>query len=145
MIYDFLVQDVIIITEAVSGQPPIAPSTRQDVEGIIGTQFFVREQSGIRIIADYAINSEDAVESMTSWYFHSTVDGTRTLLNFRPSFLPDGTIGHTIVSPPWGTNSSLTIYLRRDLRQEILEIPATFQPHEGFFTFRVSQYKFISS
>ena len=130
---------IIVITDAPSSQAPVAPPTRQDVEGRIGTQYFVREQSGIKIIADYSINSLEVAESKTSWYYHSTVDGTRTRLNFIRAFLPDGSIGFIIETAPWGSNSSTTMFLSVDLRQEILNIPAAFPVHEGYFTFRVSQ------
>ena len=118
-------------------QVTIEPDSVQDVSGRIGTTFRVRKESGIRIIADYVINSVDAVESITSWYYHSTVDGTRTQLEFRQGFVPGG-FGFIVTNPPWSTNDSYMIFVRRGLRSESLEILSTFPVHEGYFTFRVS-------
>ena len=115
----------------------IEPNTVQDVSGRIGTTFRVREQSRIKIIADFVINSEDGVESTTSWYYHNTVDGTRTKLEFQQGFVPGG-IGFIVTNPPWSNNVSYMIFVRRGLRSESLEIPSTFPVHEGYFTFRVS-------
>ena len=129
---------MIVITKPPTDRLTVAPPTRQNVKGNICTQFLVREQSAIRMVADYVINSIETVEPITSWYYHNTVNGARTRLNFRLSFLPDGRIGRVVTNPPWGTNS-WTIIRLVDLTQEILEISAVFPVHEGFYTFRVSQ------
>ncbi|KAI6645895.1 hypothetical protein LOD99_13153 [Oopsacas minuta] len=127
-------ETMIVITQE---QVTIEPDSVQDVEGRIGSSFFVREQSEIRIIADYEINTEEAAESRTSWFYHNTLDGTRTQLEFRQSFLPDGNIGLVVTNAPWSSNSSFKLFVRDSFRTEILEIPTAFPVHEGFFTFRV--------
>ena len=139
LLFYFIGVSIIVITKPPTDRLTVEPSTRQNVEGNICTRFLVRVQSAIRIVADYVINSTETVEPITSWYYHSTVNGTRTRLNFRLSFLPDGRIGRVVTNPPWGTNSSWTIIRLVDLRQEILEISAVFPVHEGFYTFKVSQ------
>lgn len=131
---------IVIMQEQVT----IEPDSVQDVSGRIGTTFRVRERSGVAITADYVINSEDAVEAMTSWYYRNTIDGTVTQLEFQQGFIPGG-FGFIVTNPPWSTNDSYMIILRKDLRSETLEILSTFPVHEGYFTFRVSHTTYFPS
>ena len=130
---------MIIIIE---GDSVIESDTVGDFEAAIGSSFYVREQSSIRIVANFIINTTDAVEPRTVWYYHSSVDGIRTEIEDRLVFLPDGTIGRMITNAPWSGNDSYSIILRAGLRSEILNIPSLFPVHEGFFTFEVSSIIF---